>query len=140
MQSNQATVNFDQLARRFEIAIGQLIDSQEKPFVFARSNRNNLSSNVASDVYIFAGPAVPYNYKGIVKDFNINFSTVAGTIKICVLDEQNTILYDISTGITSSSSGFGSTVLNEGEKIGIMGQSAGAGTFGCNITGVLKKQ
>ena len=141
LSGNQAIIaKMNEMMIRFENAIQRQIDAMDQPFIFARSNGNNLSSNVNADVYIFAGPYVPQGFKGIVRDFNVNFSTVAGTIKIVVLDQSNNILYEITRGISSSASGYGSTVLNEGEKIGVMGQTAGAGTFGVNITGVLKKE
>jgi len=41
--------------------------------------------------------------------------------------------------ISSSTNGTGATVLEQGEKIGIVGQTAGAGIFTAYISGTLQK-
>lgn len=141
--SFQATTTVDRFEAallRIEHAIQRLIDARDRPFVFLRSNRNNLSSNVAADVYIMTGPQVPYGYKGILRDLNLNFSTIAGTVKIVITDAENTILFDITLGIAASASGIGETVIEEGQRVAVMGQTAGAGVFGVNMTGILVKQ
>ena len=50
----------------------------QKPFIFLKSNNDNLSSAVADGVIILSGPVIPFGHKGIVEDFNINFTTAAG--------------------------------------------------------------
>ena len=57
-----------------------------KPFIFLKSNNNNLSSNVADGVIILSGPVIRENQKGIVEDFNINFTTAAGTVRLVIVD------------------------------------------------------
>ena len=112
----------------------------EIPFIFLKSNRNVLSSNVNNDVIILAGSPVPFGYRGVIADFNLNFSTVAGTVKWVSTDfNANNILSDIVSGITASSSGVGATVLEAGERLAVAGQVAGAGIFSTFCTGKIVK-
>ncbi len=108
--------------------------------VFLKSGKNNtLSSNVANDVLIFAGFPIPAGHKGALEDFNVNFTTAVGTVRIVLLDKQNNIIQDLLRDISSSTNGTGKTILEEGEKIGIVGQTAGAGIFTAYISGTLQK-
>jgi len=100
---------------------------------------NTLSSNVADGVLIMAGFPIPANFRGSLEDFNVNFTTVAGTVRIVILDKQNNIIQDLLRDITSSTNGTGKTILEEGQKIGIVGQTAGAGLFTIYISGTLQK-
>ena len=100
---------------------------------------NTLSSNVTNDTLIFAGFPIPANHRGILEDFNINFTTVAGTVRIVILDKQNNIIQDLLRDISASTNGTGATILEQGEKIGIVGQTAGAGIFSAYISGTLQK-
>jgi len=108
--------------------------------VFLKTGKNNtLSSNVTNDTLIFAGFPIPAGHKGALEDFNINFTTAAGTVRIVLLDKQNNIIQDLLRDISSSTNGTGKTILEEGEKIGIVGQTAGAGIFTAYISGTLQK-
>jgi len=108
--------------------------------VFLKSGKGNtLSSNVADGVLIFAGFPIPAGHKGALEDFNVNFTTAAGTVRIVLLDKSNNIIQDLLRDITSSTNGTGKTILEEGEKIGIVGQTAGAGVFTAYISGTLQK-
>lgn len=108
--------------------------------IFLKSGINNtLSSNVADGVLIFAGFPIPAGFRGALEDFNVNFTTAAGTVRIVILDKQNNIIQDLLRDISSSTNGTGKTILEEGQKIGIVGQSAGAGIFTVYISGTLQK-
>lgn len=108
--------------------------------IFLKSGSGNtLSSNVADGVLILAGFPIPAGFRGKLEDFNINFDTAAGTVRVVILDKQNNIIQDLLRDISSSTNGTGATVLEEGQKIGIVGQSAGAGLFTVYITGTLQK-
>ena len=74
-----------------------------------------------------------------MEDFNVNFTTVAGTVRLVILDKSNNIIQDLLRDISSSTNGTGKTVIEEGQKIGVVGQSAGAGIFTVYITGSLQK-
>jgi len=100
---------------------------------------NNLSSNVADNILIMAGFPIPAGFRGAMEDFNVNFTTVAGTVRIVILDKQNNIIQDLLRDISSSTNGTGKTILEEGQKIGIVGQTAGAGIFTVFISGTLQK-
>jgi len=108
--------------------------------IFLKSGLGNtLSSNVANDVLIFAGFPIPAGFRGALEDFNVNFTTAAGTVRIVILDKQNNIIQDLLRDISSSTNGTGKTILEEGQKIGIVGQTAGAGIFTAYISGTLQK-
>jgi len=100
---------------------------------------NTLSSNVANDVLIMAGFPIPAGFRGALEDFNVNFTTTAGTVRIVILDKANNIIQDLLRDISSSTNGTGKTILEEGQKIGIVGQTAGAGIFTVYISGTLQK-
>lgn len=108
--------------------------------IFLKSGLGNtLSSNVANDVLIMAGFPIPQNFRGALEDFNVNFTTVAGTVRIVILDKSNNIIQDLLRDISGSTNGTGKTILEEGQKIGVVGQTAGAGIFTVYITGTLQK-
>ena len=121
------------------IKISQLTERQPRPEIWLKSNNNNLSSNVADGVLILPGLIVPDGYRGVVEDFNISFTTVAGTIRLVVLDPSGNIRMDILRGITNNTNGTGRTVLEENESIAVVGQSAGAGVFSVFCTGLVYK-
>jgi len=100
---------------------------------------NNLSSNVADGALILAGFKIPAGFRGILEDFNVNFTTVAGTVRIVILDSSDNIIQDLFRDISSNTNGIGKTVIEAGQKIGIVGQTAGAGIFTVLITGTLQK-
>ena len=108
--------------------------------IFLKSGLGNtLSSNVANNVLIMAGFPIPAGFRGALEDFNVNFTTVAGIVRIVILDKQNNIIQDLLRDISSSTNGTGKTVIEEGQKIGVVGQSAAAGIFTVYITGSLQK-
>ena len=109
-----------------------------KPFVFLKSNNDNLSSNVNDGVLILNGPPMPAKTKGVVEDFNVNYTTAAGTVRLVILDASNVIRIDILRDITSSTNGTGRTVLEEGERLAVVGQSAGAGVFSVYCSGAIQ--
>ena len=98
-----------------------------------------MSSNVANNVLIMAGFPIPAGHRGALEDFNVNFTTVAGTVRIVILDNANNIIQDLLRDISSSTNGTGKTILEQGQKIGIVGQTAGAGIFTVYISGTLQK-
>jgi len=108
--------------------------------IFLKSGINNtLSSNVADGVLIMAGFPIPANHRGSLEDFNVNFTTAAGTVRLVILDKQNNIIQDLLRDISSSTNGTGKTILEEGQKMGIVGQTAGAGIFTVYVSGTLQK-
>jgi len=132
-QNSQA--NFDSLIA----SIQELIDFQSKPEIWLKSNNNVLSSNVADGVLIFQGIRVPALSRGVVEDFNINFTTVAGTVRLVILDASGNIRMDILRGIQGNTNGTGRTVLEEGESLAVVGQTAGAGIFSVYCTGTVQR-
>jgi len=108
--------------------------------IFLKSGLGNtLSSNVANDVLIMAGFPIPAGFRGALEDFNVNFTTASGVVRIVILDKSNNIIQDLLRDISSSTNGTGKTILEEGQKIGIVGQTAGAGIFTVFISGTLQK-
>ena len=121
-------------------SIVKQLEAIPKNQIFLASGINNtLSSNVANNVLIMAGFPIPAGHRGALEDFNVNFTTVAGTVRIVILDNANNIIQDLLRDISSSTNGTGKTILEQGQKIGIVGQTAGAGIFTVYISGTLQK-
>lgn len=121
-------------------SILQQLERQPIPQIFLKSGiANTLSSNVADGVLIMAGFPIPADHRGSLEDFNVNFTTVAGTVRLVILDKQNNIIQDLLRDINSSTNGTGKTILEEGQKMGIVGQTAGAGIFTVYVSGTLQK-
>ena len=121
-------------------SILEQIQKQPIPQIFLKSGfGNNLSSNVADGVLILAGFPIPQGHRGSLEDFNVNFTTVAGTVRLVILDKQNNIIQDLLRDISSSTNGTGKTIIEEGQKMGIVGQTAGAGIFTVYVSGTLQK-
>ena len=116
-----------------------LRESQEQPFLFLKSTDNNLSSNVADGVIILSGLPVPPNNRATIQDFNINFTTTAGTVRLVIVNANKEIVIDVLRDINSSVNGTGSTVLEEGQRLAVVGQTAGAGVFSVYCTGKTQK-
>lgn len=105
-----------------------------QPFVFLKSN-SGLSSNVNDGVFIVSGIPVPPGFRATVRDFNLVYTTAAGTVQIVTTDTHGKIRQRVLRDITSTTNGIGETVLEEGERLAVVGQSAGAGTFEVFCTG-----
>ena len=124
---------------RVEKALLRTIESQKEPIVVLRSNLNNLSSNHADGFVILESPPTPANTKIVVEDWNINFTTVAGTVRAVILDANNNEINNILRDVSSSTNGTGATVMETGHRLAVIGQSAGAGVFGCYFSGFKQK-
>lgn len=105
-----------------------------QPHVFLKSN-SGLSSNQSANVFIISGPAVPPGYRATIRDFNLVYTTAAGTVRIVTTDEHGSIRQIVLADITSTTNGIGETVLEEGERLAVVGQTAGAGVFQVFCTG-----
>lgn len=111
-----------------------------KQQIFLKSGiGNTLSSNVADGVLIMAGFPIPAGFTGSLEDFNVNFTTAAGTVRFVVLDKSKNIIQDVLRDISSSTNGTGNFIIEEGQKLGIVGQTAGAGIFTVYVSGTLQK-
>ena len=116
------------------------VEKQPIPQIFLKSGLGNtLSSNVSDGELILSGFSIPAGFRGSLEDFNVNFTTVNGTVRLVILDKSNNIIQDLLRDISSSTNGTGKTVIEEGQRIGVVGQSAGAGIFTVYITGSLQK-
>ena len=123
-----------------QTSILRQVERQPIPQIFLKSGiGNTLSSNKTDGELILAGFPVPAGHRGSLEDFNVNFTTVAGTVRLVILEKSNNIIQDLLRDISSSTNGTGKTVIEEGQKIGVVGQSAGAGIFTVYITGSLQK-
>ena len=137
---NEESVNV--ISNNILLLVTQLQRNAElipKPQIFLKSANNNLSSNVADGVIILAGMRIPLNHRASVEDFNINFTTAAGTIRLVILDSNDTIITDVLRSVTASTNGTGKTVLEQGQALAVVGQSAGAGVFSVYCSGTIQK-
>ena len=124
---------------RLEAAILKNIEAQPEDIVLLQSNNNNLSSNVADGVVILASAPCPANHTIKITDWNINFTTAAGTVRAVVLDANNQEVNNVLRDVNSSTNGTGSSVLQNGQRLAIVGQNPGAGVFGCYFSGEKKR-
>lgn len=128
--------------RGFSQAVQELkniVQSFPKPFVFIKTDNTGVTSNISADVLAVPGIPIPEGFKGLVEDFNVNFSTAAGTVQIVVMQNRQ-IINRILRNVNSDTSGIGKTVLDEGQYLAVVGQTAGAGQFTCYCSGVIVKQ
>lgn len=115
-------------------------DFTPQPFIFLKSTNNGLSSNVNDGILIAVGQPVPYGHRATVRDFNLNYTTAAGTVRIVILAPGGqTIRQDVLRDINATTNGVGETVLDEGESLAVVGQTAGAGTFNVFCTGTKQR-
>ena len=119
-------------------SIKSLADQTPKAWIFLKGS-TALSSNVAANVLILSGSQIPSGYKGTIKDFNIIFSTAAGAVRLVILDANNNIIQPLLTTITSTANGLGETVLESNQRLGVVGETAGAGSFTVYCSGILQK-
>ena len=113
-------------------------DQTPKPFIFLKGV-TGLSSNVNANVEILSGPQIPQGYKATIKDFNLTFSTAAGTVRLVIMDAQKNIIQPLVPTITANTNGIGETVLESNQRLAVVGESAGAGVFTVYCSGILQK-
>ena len=113
-------------------------DQTPKPFIFLKGT-TGLSSNVSANVEILSGPQIPQGYKATIKDFNLTFSTAAGTVRLVIMDAQKNIIQPLVATITANTNGIGETVLEANQRLAVVGESAGAGVFTVYCSGILQK-
>jgi len=136
MQSESKVLSaFDNISN----SLNRFVDALPQYRPVLKSAGTDSSSNVADGVIIDKSARVPTGKRLVVEDFNVNFTTVAGTIRIAILDGNDNEVTDIVRDITASVNGSGRTVLDQGERIAILGQVAGAGIFGVYFSGFLQK-
>ena len=74
-----------------------------------------------------------------MEDFNIIFSTAAGTIRLVIMDSNFNIIQPLLVSISNTTNGLGKTVLEENQRLAIVGEIAGAGSFTTYCSGILQK-
>ena len=90
---------------------------------------------MADGVLILSSPPTPANTYIVIADWNVNFTTVAGVVRVVVLDASNNIKNNVLLDVNSSTNGTGGAVLEPGDRLAILGSTAGAGVFGCYFSG-----
>ena len=118
--------------------IKSLADQTPKGFIFLKGP-TGLSSNNSANVEILAGPQIPAGYKATIKDFNLIYSTAAGAVRLVIGDANKNIIQPILTAITLTTNGLGETVLEENQRLMVVGETAGAGTFTVYCSGILQR-
>ena len=118
-----------------EKAILKQIRTSPEPMVILRSAGANLSSNVSDGTLILESAPCPANTRIVIEDWNINFTTVAGTVRAVILDASGNLINNVLRDVNSSTNGTGKGVLETGDRLALLGQTAGAGVFGCYFSG-----
>ena len=132
---NQLLKGIENLQR----AILKQIEIAREPIVILRSSGANLSSNVADGVLILESAPTPQDRKIVVEDFNVNFTTAAGVVRVVILDSNSNVVNNLLRDVNSSTTGTGKTVLETGDRLAVVGQTAGNGTFGVYFSGYSQK-
>lgn len=141
-EANNNTQVIGALSADFKAVIDELRNVARgfpKPFVFLKTDNIGVSSAVNADVLLVLGNPIPKGYKGQIEDFNINFSTAAGTVQIVIMQNKQ-IINRVLRNISSDTSGIGKVVLDEGQQLAIVGQTSGAGQFTTYCSGVIIKE
>lgn len=114
---------------------------QENDFVFINSAGYTLNVNQSANTQLLLGVPVPVGYRATIKDFNVNFNPSGGSVNLVVTDfnGKNT-LGQVATNISSSASGFGATVIDEGQCLAVQVNSQGNGLVSVYISGVIVKK
>ena len=120
--------------------LNRVAEGFPKPYTFLKTQPSGVTTDEAADVLLALGSPVPRGYKGQVEDFNINFSTVAGTVQLVIYDGSNNLRARILRNISSDTSGIGKTILDEGERLALVGQTAGAGVASVYCSGTIVRQ
>ena len=118
--------------------IKSLADQTPKAFIFLKGP-TALSSNVSANVEILAGPQIPQGYKATIKDFNLIYSTAAGAVRLVIGDANKNIIQPLLGGISSTLNGLGETVLEGNQRLMVVGETAGAGSFTVYCSGILQR-
>ena len=123
---------------RLTMEMKNVADQTPKAFIFLKGP-TGMSSAVSANVEILAGPQIPQGYKATVKDFNLIFSTVAGVVRLVIMDQNKNIIQPLLTGISSTTNGLGETVLESNQRLAVVGETSGAGVFTVYCSGILQK-
>jgi|SRR5579872_679855 len=142
--SNKANANISQqgVNLALQASIEKLSDTlNEIPFIGLNTQGATVSNNVSTNTVMFVGVPVPVGYKFIVRDFNIVYTTSGGSCNIVIMDyNAKNVINTITSAVSTSSSGFGGTVIDETTCIAITSFSQGVGVVTAYISGVLKKK
>ena len=91
--------------------INKQIAIQGRDIVLLQSNGSILSSAVNDGVLILSSAPCPAGHIIKVTDWNLNFTVTAGTVRVVVLDANDTIVNNILLLVNSSINGNGGAVL-----------------------------
>ena len=111
----------------------------EIPFVFLRTNGERVAVAGSSGDIIVVGPSCPAGFMGTIEDFNVTFGTAGGTIELVILDSNNQVINYLVKAITANQNGSGATVLQDGQRLGVRLNTAGAGIIGAFCSGKIKR-
>lgn len=115
------------------------ISLRAKPEILLSSGRSAITATHTADIEILKGFEVPRGFRATVKDYNINWTSSGGKVGLVIMDRSNNIVSTIIEQISASVSGAGGTVLEEGQKLALVGHTSGAGVLGCHFSGELQR-
>ena len=108
-------------------------------FSFVNTGGLTLTNFSSADNVVYISDGVPTGFKGIVKDLGIIFTTSGGSVYIARRSLSGSDLR-ITDNISSTATGLGGIVLDEGEKIVIKIGSAGSGVITIYSDGEVKEK
>lgn len=113
--------------------------SIESGYSFLGTGNLALTNFSSTDDVVYTSDRVPRGHTGIVRDFGVIFTTLGGSVYIARRTISGSDLR-ISGNISATSTGLGSIVLDEGEKIVIKIGSAGSGIITAYDDGIIQRK
>lgn len=111
--------------------------SQESGYSFLSTGDLTLTNFSSADDVVYLSDAVPQGKKGIVRDLGVIFTTSGGSVYVFRRTVSGSDLR-ITGNISTTSTGLGGFVLNQGEKIGVKIGSTGSGVITAYDDGVIQ--
>ena len=139
VSQNVANENLVQALANLNNSVENAAKISEIPFVFLRTNGERIAVAGTAGDLIVVGPSCPAGFMGTIQDFNVTFGTAGGTVELVIVDSNNQVINFLVKAITANQNGSGATVLQDGQRLAVRLNTAGAGIIGVFCSGKIKR-
>ena len=139
VSQNGANENLVQALSNLNNSVENAAKISEIPFVFLRTNGDRIAVAGTAGDLIVVGPSCPAGFMGTIQDFNVTFGTAGGTVELVIVDSNNQVINFLVKAITANQNGSGATVLQDGQRLAVRLNTAGAGIIGVFCSGKIKR-
>jgi hypothetical protein len=139
VSQNGANENLVQALANLNNSVENAAKISEIPFVFLRTNGERIAVAGTAGDLIVVGPSCPAGFMGTIQDFNVTFGTAGGTVELVIVDSNNQVINFLVKAITANQNGSGATVLQDGQRLAVRLNTAGAGIIGVFCSGKIKR-